>query len=638
MFRILPRAALAVCLTLAAVGCVSAGPPEPSAPNATEADKKLLAEVAAKLLAKLDRTPQFDWEQIDIGFMQEKSGMNAYSSFYVKDKKRIPIIRIGLNMMAKVVWGKTPSDRAGAADRLAVILGHEFGHLVKDHFTKDIGDKSPPLTLAFERGQEIEADRYGLELLLKAGYDLEKALAGIVRIKEALKEAGMGYSSFEGLGADHPSWDDRLAKADADKAHLWKVMAAFENGVTFLTTEDYDTAITCFEKVTKQFPGCYEAWANLGYAYLMKYCDQWDKKDLKEQGIGQVVVGGFYTRVTSIKLRGKDKKFWFNAVGALRESNRLHPGQTVVLANLGLAYLLSPDGKDVGESTRFFAEAAAAASKDKNIDPVVHAALLINLGVNTLAAGDPDKALAQLDESERIVRTLAVAANRPVPKFDAPLLFTRAMVLSSKADKEAKQQALQMFEKYLKTCSLRSLWWDEGYDKYSEVCKTLGMEPKSRDAFKRDRPEPTKLVTGIKLPNGATVTLGEDIEDVEAVLEKLDKGLKSTAVQGTSLIRIRYEKLGIELLASDYVVAIMLFGPNAPSIPLEGKGTGTGKVGELKIGMATAEVEELLGDVYEPCEIASTGVFYHFYRDQGVAVRKEKGKVVGLVVVKIPQK
>jgi hypothetical protein len=62
-------------------------------------------------------------------------------------------------------------------------------------------------------------------------------------------------------------------------------MAAFENGVTFLAVED-DAAELCFERVAREFPACYEAWANLGYARLMRYCGTLSRADLRELGSG----------------------------------------------------------------------------------------------------------------------------------------------------------------------------------------------------------------------------------------------------------------------------------------------------------------------------------------------------------------
>jgi hypothetical protein len=628
MTRLLFTAALAACAALAAPGTAPAAP--------AEKDKKLLADVSAKLLAVVDRPAGFEWGQIDIGFMKEPGkNINAFSSFTRKDGKRYPIIRVGENLMAKVVWGDgKPGSDVGAEERLAFVVGHEFGHLVKDHF-KETGDKPPPLEFAFKRGQEVEADLYGLQLALKAGYEFEGAIRGMTAMKKVCQDEKLNYSSFEGLGSDHPSWDDRLAKADKDKAHLWKVAAAFENGVTFLRTEEFPTAILCFEKVVQTFPQSHEAWANLGYARLMRYLDQWDAKDLKAQGVGQVVIGAFYTRATSIKVRAKDDKLWGEAVAALRKSDELKPGQTVVLKTLGDAYLYAPTGKDVEKSSKYFAQAAAAAKSDAGIPDRARVALLIDQGTNSLAVGDPDKAAAQYEEGEKMALALA-AAKKDAPKLDTLLLYNRSLILAARPDSADKLKAYEMMEKYLRTTSLRSLWWGVAYDKYAELCKAVGKEPKAKEAFRKDRPDRVRPVTGVRLKvkgRDATVTLGDDIEDVE---KALGQGRASTAMPGQSILRIQYPDEGLELLAGDQVLAVTLTGPNAPAVPLYGQGVGTQKLGELKVGMAASDVEELLGDMYDPMEVSSAGVYYNFYREQGVAVRVQKGKVVAVVVVKVP--
>ena len=68
-------------------------------------------------------------------------------------------------------------------------------------------------------------------------------------------------------------------------------MSAFQNGFLFLELEQYLAARQCFQAVVAEFPDCYEAWANLGYAQLMQYCDGLDADDLRQFGIGQIVAG-----------------------------------------------------------------------------------------------------------------------------------------------------------------------------------------------------------------------------------------------------------------------------------------------------------------------------------------------------------
>lgn len=606
MRRILFTVAIALFVTLGSGGVVSAAP--------TEKDKKLLAEVSAKLVAVAEKPEGFEWPP-DFGF-ESDGGINAYATFMRKDDKRYPIIRVTEGMMEKVIKGD--------ADRLAFIVGHELGHILKGHvIANPKRDKTPFLKATFGRDEEVEADLIGFGLLLKAGYSLEKGMKAIT----TMQDQRLDYSSFEGLGKDHPSWNDRAAKADKDKAELWKAAAAFHNGVLFLATENYDNAIAAFKAAKKEFPKNYQVLNNLGYAQLMAYSDKWDKRDFQAQGIGQVVVGGFYNRLDE-PVRGKDTELWFEAVGNLREANELKPGQTIILENLGLAYLLHPKGKDLKEANKFFAEAIRAAEGDKSLDPAARASLLINTGVATLADGQTEMGLAKLDEGERVVRSFAGPAAKTT-MIDSAILYNRALVLADKTDKADKEKAFAMLEKYLLATSQLSLWWDSAYTRYTTVCKALEMEPKSKAAFKKDRPEPVRLVTGITVKDGK-ITLGQQLR---AATKTLGAATPTTAIPGTSMVRVRYEKDGIELLATDEVVAIILSGPNAPAIPLTGKIVGTGKVGELKVGMTTKEMESLLGEDYQPTELTAAEVYYRFYREQGVAVRVSKGKVVELVVV-----
>lgn len=409
-------------------------------------------------------------------------------------------------------------------------------------------------------------------------------------------------------------------------------MSAFSNGVVFLATEQYPTAEECFERVTRDFPGCYEAWVNLGFACLMEYCDKLDTSDLRDYGIGQVLTGGFYRRIVSIPVRGRDPKLWWKAVGALRTALRIKPGLTLAKANLGLAYLLHPDGKDVGEAARLMQEAADAAAADKTLDPREHAALLINLGVAKLAGREPDKGLALLDEGEKI----GGGRRREATVLTAALLYNRAQHFAARKDRDAKQKAIALLERYLHTASPLSLWWPLAYERYAALCKELERQAKTQDDFKKDRFESPRLVIGIRLKSGPLLTLGDELEEV---VRKLGKGRQTIAAYGTNLKRLRYDKRGIALLASDVVLAICLSSPEAPALSLRGRGEGAGTLGQLRVGMTVQQVESLLGDDYhfQYCEVTNPEVYYRYYREQGVAVRISKDKVAEIVIVQVPK-
>ena len=132
----------------------------------------------------------------------------------------------------------------------------------------------------------------------------------------------------------------------------------------------------------------------------MQYADSLDTDDLRRFDVGQIVVGGFYRRPKSleVKVRGINEELWWDAVGALRESIRLKPDLSLPKANLGVAYLFRPAGKDPGKAAQFLEEASQLAGGDPSLDPVSRLAEDINLAVAYAALGDTDKAMTTLGQ------------------------------------------------------------------------------------------------------------------------------------------------------------------------------------------------------------------------------------------------
>jgi len=128
---------------------------------------------------------------------------------------------------------------------LASVLGHEIGHVDGHHAVRQMqpvvglsaiealafGENSPAAQQAlnmvlgialtgYGRGQELEADQFGLFYTHKAGYDP----AGAVRVFKklaALPGAEKGDRNFfEKLSATHPETKERIAKLEAETKKL----------------------------------------------------------------------------------------------------------------------------------------------------------------------------------------------------------------------------------------------------------------------------------------------------------------------------------------------------------------------------------------------------------------------------------
>jgi tetratricopeptide (TPR) repeat protein len=599
----------------------------------TQEEKDQVKEVARRLLAVAEPVPPFTWPptfEID-----GQDDVNASATATIKgegeDAEVSPKVVIYKGLLDRVI--RTPEK--GSEDRLAYVLGHELSHILLGHVLQRRAGKAPLLREAFSRDDELAADLKGMELALKAGYSFRQARSALDRMLDLRPE----YSSFEALQAGHPSWKDRLSFLDKDQAKLWKAMSAFDNGRYFLLCEQYGAAETCFNRVTREFPECPEAWTNLGYALLMQYCDGLDTDDLRDYDVGQIMVGGFYTRPKSLEImvRGVDEKVWKASVAALEKALKLDPDLLLARANLGVAYLVHPSGtKDVKKASRYLQEAVAKAAEDKTLESAMRAAVLLNAGVADLAAGRVADAAEKFDQSEKIGRHHPPGGwkSPATLALDSALLYNRALMLAASTDADKRRAAVPYLEKYLQTASPSSNWWPLAYERYKKLSQESKLPVKGKKEFAQPNRAGLRPVTSVKLGSGVTIALTDRLRDIDG----LGKGETVPVVAGTKLVRVRYPEARVEVLANgDGVLAIRLREPKAPPIPLQGKGLGAGKA-ELRVGMTKREFEQYLEDEdYDFRQLDDPAVSYRFYPALGVAARLQKNTVVELVVVQIPR-
>jgi tetratricopeptide (TPR) repeat protein len=554
----------------------------------------------------------------------DKDEPNAYAAIRKHDDREQAVVVCFNGILKHAVEGN--------ADRLAYVLGHELAHHLLGH-TRASTANTPFLIATFTRAQELDADRKGMELALRAGFSYSGGLSSIRK----MMDLGLNYSSFEGLSADHPSWFDRIALLDRDQAGLWRSMSSFDNGVYFLLVQNYPLAERAFRQVTKDFPSAYDAWANLGYALLMQYADSLDTEDLRRFDVGQIVAAGFYRRPTSLesKVRGINEELWWDAVGALREAVRLKPDLSLPKANLGVAYLLRPAGKDPGKATQMLEEAAQLADHDTSLDPVSRLAEQINLAVAYAAQGDADKALGALGAVETSLKKRETLSLRGTGSLENALAYNHALLLSQSPDVQRQRLAIGELENYLRQTGPSLAWWQLAYQRYSGLCKQSGTTPKSEPMLLSDTSVRFRPVAAL-VTNRVQVTLGQSLAEART---QLGAGWNSIpVVRGTNLVQIDYPGRGIKVIGTDEVLAIILSGDHAPSLPIRETGLGA-KSAELKVGMTTTELDHVLGDSdYDFRQLVDPALNYRFYSDLGIAVLAKSGTVIELVIGQVPKR
>lgn len=194
-------------------------------------------------------------------------------------------------------------------DMLASILGHEITHAVHRHvllgtdtqeslawildhlqmieihsskgsLSVEETEKLNLLASArFQRSQEFEADTLGALFALRAGYN---GFAGALRwmnlaIENKMSDYTMNeYVPFKSrrgkyVAADHPTWQERIAKLEEYKDYILNVAHEFNWGTYALQSYNFSRAVDCFTEITKLSPNSFEGWNNLALAYHGEY-------------------------------------------------------------------------------------------------------------------------------------------------------------------------------------------------------------------------------------------------------------------------------------------------------------------------------------------------------------------------------
>jgi len=243
--RSVPIACLLVLALAATGGCESVPVTGRSQLNLLDpASEKQLGEKAfaeVKAESPLSKDPAANAEVQRVGRrIAAASGLQADWEFIVIAEPEINAFALPGGKVA-VYQGLLPVAQTDAG--LATVLAHEVGHVVAHHSAERVsraelteagvgllgavlGGGNPQdaknigtllgagatygLILPFSRQQEAEADRIGLSLMARAGYDPHEALAFWDRMM-----AQSGGKGPPELLSDHPSDENRLRRIEA---------------------------------------------------------------------------------------------------------------------------------------------------------------------------------------------------------------------------------------------------------------------------------------------------------------------------------------------------------------------------------------------------------------------------------------
>jgi tetratricopeptide (TPR) repeat protein len=313
----------------------------------------------------------------------------------------------------------------------------------------------------------------------------------------------------------------------------------------------------------------------------------------------------------------------------------LKPELSLPKANLGVAYLFRPAGKDPGKAAQFLEEASQLAQRDSFLDPVSRLAEDINLAVAYAALGDPEKAMATLSEVETSLEKDESNSRGGDMALSNALAYNHAFLLAQSPDGQRQQLAIGELESYLRNTDSSLSWWQLAYQRYNTLCKQSGAVPKTENELLSQTTVRFRPVADLDVASGQ-IALGQNLIEVK---RQLGADASSTpVVRGTNVVRVEYPKLGVAVIATDEVLAIVLCSDKASPLNIREMGLGTRSI-RLQVGMSNSDLDRLLRDSdYDFRQLIEPDLNYRFYSDLGLAVLSQEGKIVELVISQIPKK
>lgn len=543
-------------------------------------------------------------------------GVNAFARAGTNGAPPQVVIHTG--MIGSLLSG---SPEGVDTDALAGILAHELAHLLLGHHGErrarggaaapGSAGLDPTIAVGQAREEEFAADAEGARIAARAGYGTE----GLVRVLERARTALGDQSTWELFGADHPTMTQRLLALDRDREAIWQAALDFEVGVDLLRGGNHWCAQECFRSAQERLPESPQIAGNLGYALLAEYYHRLPPEFWRAHRLGQVQLPGFaqFLPVAPRRTRTEDemedlRRIWREAVAALQEALRLEPGYALARANLGLAWLICPDGPEITQARADMEEALAGSGEDARLAAAVHN----NMGIAWTLAGDTASARDGL-RAAQAVRLPAAAVNL-------------ALLAAESGDPESRRAALADLEKLLPRMDSAGGDWDVIYARYREACAGVGLAPRDELSL---RPGPPRRRSLHFETGGVRIYLGDQ---AARICRKLGSPEVVAPVTGAgsraALTCWAYPRRGVELvLLRDLLLRVRATSAEAALVVSRSDGTD-----RIRVGATVASLETALGETHDDVmRIGGLGPHRLYSRDR-LAAQVREGRIVSMAL------
>ncbi len=398
---------------------------------------------------------------------------------------------------AMVVFSGLVKQAKGDVKTIRAVVAHELSHLSRGHLL-DTDPSARDVRNLWTRQQEFEADKYGAEALVKAGY-AKKDMVDMLLFLD--RDQGRDGAWLENLTADHADPKARAAEL-AENPTALKAVVTFDTALAYEDARNHLYAKKLFEYAVVQWPDLKEAYINAGKCGLLFFYDNlpqavrasWWRPDF-----GPLITNIHAAIPQATEVTDEDRERWKDAFTAATLAVTKNPDSVTAQELLALAQVLEPDAKkDVVQAGIDWFE-----KSQKSADKVTALRYANNAGVGYQRTGDLSKAYHAI-----------LTAQKSAGIFNSALGENLGLVKVTGRSKDDDTLAANVLYTWLSNTPPASPRWNTVKKTFDDICVTAGISAKAITQKPGVLCKVTTLVTsskelGILLPvSGVIASIG----------------------------------------------------------------------------------------------------------------------------------
>ncbi len=384
----------------------------------------------------------------------DKPDVNAYAT----------VIKDGDDLQSTMVVFTGLAKGTGYDQRLIrACVAHELSHLSRGHM---IGPRpaASDLSNLWTRQMEFEADKFGAEALVKAGYP-KKDMVDLLLFLD--RDQGREGGWIDKLTADHADPKARAAEI-SDNPKALQALIYFDTALAYEDARNHLYAQKLFDASVSLWPDLTEAYTNSAKCSLLFYYDNlpktvrtaWWRPDF-----GPLITTPHAAASQDPGVSDEDREKWKDAFTAANLAVVKTGGTQDALEVLASTEVLEPDAKkDVVQKGIDWFKTSLAASTD----PVAQLRYANNAGVGFQRTGDLDTAYHTI-----------MNAQKATTKFNSALGENLGLVVVKGRSKEDDLLAANVLFTWLGETPGISPRWNTVKKTFDDICTNAGLTTKA---------------------------------------------------------------------------------------------------------------------------------------------------------------